>query len=188
MGQADTTQLLRRWSAGDAAARDELIAHVYAELRALARRTLRGDDAKTLQPTALVHEAYVRLFGQDNVQFESRNQFFALAATVMRSILVDHARARLAARRGGGQLHVTLKESSAATLPDHEILAIDQALERLESLDERKCRVVEMKFFAGYTESEIAGILGIARATVERDWSFARSWLHVQIQSPPASP
>ncbi|MBE7542116.1 MAG: ECF-type sigma factor [Bryobacteraceae bacterium] len=185
----NTIDLLHRWSSGDPAARDLLFDHVYDELRALARRALRHESPDiTLQPTALVHEACIRLLGAGDVDLASRAQFFALAATVMRHILVDHARARLTARRGAGAAHFELGESDAASIPDPDVLAIDQALHRLEALDPRKCRVVEMKFFAGYTEHEIASILGVARATVERDWTFARSWLQLALDSPsPAS-
>jgi RNA polymerase sigma factor (TIGR02999 family) len=183
--KADTLQLLKRWGEGDAVARDQLIAQVYEELRVIAQRALdREQHAHTLQPTALVHEVYVRLLGQTALAIRDRGHFFAIAASVMRHILVDHARARLAQRRGGGVIQVELKDSSAAVHPDPDVLAIDQALTRLEAIDQRKCRVVEMKFFAGLTEHEIADALGIARATVERDWTFAKSWLQVQMEPP----
>lgn len=183
-GTEATLELLRRWGQGDAGARDQLIATVYDELRVLAQRALaREQYASTLQPTALVHETYVRLLSQAMPEIRDRGHFFAIAATVMRHILVDRARARLAQRRGGGALQVELKDSSAVVHPDTEVLAIDQALSRLEALDERKCRVVEMKFFAGLSEHEIAKALGVARATVERDWSFAKSWLQVQMEA-----
>lgn len=183
--KAETLELLRRWGQGDVAARDQLVSHVYEELRFIAQRALaREQNAHTLQPTALVHEVYVRLLGQSAIEIRDRGHFFAIAASVMRHILVDHARARLAQRRGGGAIQVELKDSSAAVHPDPDVLAIDQALTRLEAIDERKCRVVEMKFFAGLTEHEIAAALGVARATVERDWTFAKSWLQVQMDSP----
>jgi RNA polymerase sigma factor (TIGR02999 family) len=180
-----TVELLRRWNTGDSTARDTLIEQFYDELRILARRALmRERQDHTLQATALVHELYVRLFGQSAIEIKDRGHFFALAATVMRRILVDHARARLAERRGGGAAKTTLQDASAATHTDPDIIAIDQALERLEEVDPRKARVVELKFFVGLTESEIADTLGIGRATVERDWCFAKSWLQLQLQSP----
>jgi RNA polymerase sigma-70 factor (ECF subfamily) len=126
--------------------------------------------------------------GQREVAIKDRGHFFALAATVMRRILVDHARARLAARRGGGAGKITLRDTAAVTQPDTDLLAIDEALERLESVDTRKARVVEMKFFAGLTESEIAEALGVGRATIERDWAFAKSWLQLQLESPAKPP
>ncbi|WP_321476559.1 ECF-type sigma factor [uncultured Paludibaculum sp.] len=176
--------MLRRWSDGDLSARDKLMSQVYDELRVLARRALsREQNANTLQPTALVHELYVRLIGQSAMDIRDRGHFFAVAATVMRHILVDHARARHAQRRGGGAIQVELKDAIASTNPDMDILAIDQALARLEALDARKARVVEMKFFAGLTEHEIAGVLNVGRATVERDWAFAKSWLQIQMES-----
>lgn len=179
-----TVELLRRWNTGDSSARDILIEQFYDELRILARRALsRERQDHTLQATALVHELYVRLFGQSDIEIKDRGHFFALAATVMRRILVDHARARLAERRGGGAAKTTLRDFSAATHPDTDIIAIDQALHRLEDVDARKARVVELKFFVGLTESEIAEALGVGRATVERDWSFAKSWLQLQLES-----
>jgi len=184
--KAETLELLKRWGQGEAAARDQLISQVYEELRILAQRALaREQRVTTLQPTALVHEVYVRLLGQSALEIRDRGHFFAIAASVMRHILVDHARARLSHRRGAGALQVELKDSAAVVHPDPDVLAIDQALTRLESIDQRKCRVVEMKFFAGLTEHEIAEALGVARATVERDWTFAKSWLQVQMVSPP---
>jgi len=180
----DTNELLKRWNGGDGTARDQLMSQVYDELRVLARRALARESQEiTLQPTALVHELYMRLMGESQGNINDRGHFFAIAATVMRHILVDHARARQAQRRGGGAQKVELHDYSAVTEPDLDILAVDQALKRLEALDERKARVVEMKFFAGLTEHEIAGVLGVGRATVERDWAFAKSWLQIQMES-----
>lgn len=185
----DTLELLRRWTGGDVQARDQLVGQVYDELRALARRALaREQHAQTLEPTALVHELYMRLLGQTPVEIRDRGHFFAVAATVMRHILVDHARARQARRRGGDLRQVELNEALPCAALDIEVLAIDQALGRLEAVDARKARVVEMRFFGGLTEHEIAELLGVGRATVERDWAFAKSWLQVQMESTPAPP
>jgi RNA polymerase sigma factor (TIGR02999 family) len=180
----DTKELLERWSGGDPQARDQLMGQVYDELKVLARRALsREQRAITMQPTALVHELYVRLLGQSQVDIHDRGHFFAIAATVMRHILVDHARAKQAQRRGGGAIQVELNEQAGFTQPDIDLLAVDQALAKLEALDPRKSRVVEMKFFGGLTEHEIADVLGVGRATVERDWAFAKSWLQIQMET-----
>jgi RNA polymerase sigma factor (TIGR02999 family) len=180
----DTKELLERWSGGDPQARDQLMGQVYDELKVLARRALsREQRAITMQPTALVHELYVRLLGQSQVDIHDRGHFFAIAATVMRHILVDHARAKQAQRRGGGAIQVELNEQAGFTQPDIDLLAVDQALAKLEALDPRKARVVEMKFFGGLTEHEIADVLGVGRATVERDWAFAKSWLQIQMET-----
>jgi len=180
----DTKELLERWSGGDAQARDQLMGQVYDELKVLARRALsREQRAITMQPTALVHELYVRLLGQSQVDIHDRGHFFAIAATVMRHILVDHARAKQAQRRGGGAIQVELNDQAGFTQPDIDLLAVDQALAKLEALDPRKARVVEMKFFGGLTEHEIADVLGVGRATVERDWAFAKSWLQIQMET-----
>jgi RNA polymerase sigma factor (TIGR02999 family) len=185
----ETTELLRRWRGGDAEARDRLVERVYDELRALARRALaREAGPRTIEATALVHEAYLRLMGDSQVEIQDRGHFFAVAARVMRNILVDHARARNAQRRGGGARQVELDTDVGGRQPDVDMLALDEALARLEAVDRRKCQVVEMKFFAGLTEQEIAGVLGVGRATVERDWAFARSWLQIQMAPGSAPP
>jgi RNA polymerase sigma factor (TIGR02999 family) len=185
----ETTELLRLWRGGDVSARDRLVERVYDELRALARRALaRENGPRTIEATALVHEAYLRLLGDSHVEIQDRGHFFAVAARVMRNILVDHARARNAQRRGGGVRPVELADQTGTGGPDIDLLSLDEALARLEAVDRRKCQVVEMKFFAGLTEQEIASVLGVGRATVERDWAFARSWLQMQMapgQSPP---
>lgn len=178
----DVTQLLQRWKAGDGSAADELMPLVYDELRALAAGRLRGErEGHTLQATALVNEAYLRLAGSA-VPLEGRAHFFALAARTMRRILVDHARSRDAAKRGGGAAHLSLTEAevfgSASVDGDAvDILAIHEALEALESLDERKARVMELSVFAGLAQREVAEALSISPATVERDLRFARAWL-----------
>jgi RNA polymerase sigma factor (TIGR02999 family) len=178
----DVTQLLQRWEAGDGSAVDELIPLVYDELRALAARRLRGErEGHTLQATALVNEAYLRMVGSA-VPLQGRAHFFALAAKIMRRILVDHARTREAAKRGGGAARVSLTDARlfAASSGDGDpidVLAIHDALDALESRDERKARVIELSVFGGLTQREIAESLSISPATVERDLRFARAWM-----------
>ncbi len=175
----EITQLLSRWSDGEAGAAEELMPTVYEELRRLARiylRSERGDH--TLQATALVHEAYLRLENQKRAPWQNRAQFFAVASTLMRRILVDHARAQLAAKRGGRAEHVELDE--ALVLPSERaanLLALDDALTELAVVDARKSRVVELRFFGGLTVEETAETMGLNSATVRRDWTFAKAWL-----------
>ncbi|MBK8975698.1 MAG: sigma-70 family RNA polymerase sigma factor [Planctomycetes bacterium] len=187
----DVTRLLQQAGAGDRRALTALMDRVYAELHRIAERSMRGERGDhTLQPTALVNEAWLRLVGRD-VDWESRRHFFATAATAMRRILVDHARRHRAHRRGRGARPVPLDaagtvadvEQLAEVRPD-QLLAIDEALARLAEHDARKARVVELRFFAGLNHDEIAATLGVSRATVERDWAFARAWLHRQIAEP----
>ena len=182
------TELLRAWGAGDRAALDQLMPVLYAELRRQAERQLRRESAgHTLQPTALVNEAYLRLVDQRQAKWEGRSQFFALAARQMRRILVDHARGRAAAKRGGAAARVTLAEGSAATpeTPQGEIdvLALDEALTRLAALDARQARVVELRYFAGLGVEEVAEALDISPATVKREWTMARAWLRRELGS-----
>jgi RNA polymerase sigma-70 factor (ECF subfamily) len=159
---------------------DHLLRIAYAELRRLAASYLRRErPGHTLQPTALVHEAYVRLMDQRKVDWSNRAQFMGLAAVMMRRILVNHARDRVARKRGGGAEHVPLTLAGEAIgAPQVNLLDLNEALERLTETDPRKGRIVELKFFAGLTTDEIAETLGISAATVERDWKFARAWLH----------
>lgn len=179
---ADVTQLLHRWEAGDGSAVEELMPLVYDELRALAARRLRGErEGHTMQATALVNEAYIRLVGSA-APLEGRAHFFALAARMMRRILVDHARARDAAKRGGGAARLSLTQAEVygpvSEVDDAiDVLAIHEALEALEALDERKARVMELSVFAGLTQREVAEALATSPATVERDLRFARAWL-----------
>jgi RNA polymerase sigma factor (TIGR02999 family) len=177
------TQLLVKWSDGDKAALDELMPLVYDELRRLARSYLRSRrQGHTLQPTALVHEAYVRLIDQKNVSLQNRAQFFGLAAKAMRSILVDHARRNSAAKRGGSQYKLSL--SGADRLchkPNVDLVALDDALSALSVIRPEHSRVVELRFFGGLTIEETAEVLGKSHATVERDWTFARSWLRREL-------
>lgn len=182
------TQLLRQWSDGDGQAFERLIPLVYDDLRHLARRHLRHErSGHTLQSTGLVHEAFLRLSQEREVQWKSRSQLFALVSKLMRHILVDHARARQAGKRGGGQIAVSLEDvDEVATNWDHsiqsgelalDILALDQCLQRLERLDPQQNQVVELRYFGGLSIEETAETLGISAATVKREWVTARAWL-----------
>lgn len=175
--------LLRSWQAGDQAALQQLLPLVYDELRRVARRHLRSErEGHTLQTTALIHEAYLRLADQGPRELEQRGQFIALASHLMRQILVDHARARAAKKRQGG-LQVTLSEDLAAPEPSEvDVLAVDHALTRLFRLDPQQARVVELRYFGGLSISETAEALAISDATVKRDWRTARAWLHRAMQ------
>lgn len=181
----ETTTLLIKWRNGDAAAADELISRVYSELRRLAGHYLRSEQpGNTLQATALVHELYIRLVGSEPVTWQNRAHFFAVAAQQMRRILIDHARARRAEKRGGGALTLSLAEvSGVAGSPTQDVLVIHEALAKLEALDERAAHVVELRFFGGLQEKEAAEVLGVSVATLKRDWEFARVWLMTQLQS-----
>lgn len=183
MSAAPITQLLRRWRGGDDDAFDRLVPLVYEELRRVAGGRMRGEpDGHTLQPTALVHEAYARLAGA-SVDWQDRVHFFAVAASTMRRILVDHARARSRAKRGGERVQVTLSEAVAATGSRHQdLLDLDAALEELGQLDERKARAVEMVFFTGLTQPEVAEVLGVSLSTVERELRMARAWLATRLR------
>lgn len=176
--RGDITSLLQRWGDGDRAALERLTPLVYAELHQLARRAMRGErDDHTLQTTALVNEAFIRLIGQDRATWQNRAQFAAIAAQTMRRILIDEARRKLAAKRPDPSLREELDESLPLPTPPDELLALDAALSQLEALDPRQARVVELKFFAGMELEEIAQALGIGTATVTRDWRLARGWL-----------
>lgn len=183
--EQEITQLLLRWSDGDRTALDQLLPLVYDELKRLARSYLRRHPQQSvLQPTILVHEAYLKLVNQQQVSWQNRAQFFGLAAKVMRDLLVDHARRTHAAKRGGGNYTVSLTEADrVGHQKEFDLIALDEALDRLAKLDARHSRVVEMKFFAGLTIEEIAGALGISHATVERDWNLARAWLHRELSA-----
>jgi RNA polymerase sigma factor (TIGR02999 family) len=181
----DVTRLLEDVSAGNENALERLIPVVYAELRRQAARYLRRERPDhTLQPTALVNEAFLRLVDQRNVRWQNRAHFFGVAAQSMRRILVDHARTRQRIKRGGVQQRVTLVDSAAATAESVvDLLALDQSLARLEALDSRQSRIVELRFFAGLSVEETAEILEISPATVKREWSMAKAWLHSQLKS-----
>jgi RNA polymerase sigma-70 factor (ECF subfamily) len=178
------TSLLRQWSEGDPAARDELVPLVYRELRRLAHHHLRRErSGHTLQTTALVHEVYLRLCSKDDPEWQDRAHFFAVAARMMRRILVDYARRRGAEKRGAKAEQVGLDE--ALTIPlrqPFDLVALDGALERLAAFDARKCQVVEMRFFVGLAAKEIALVLKTSEATVRRDWIIAKAWLFRQLE------
>jgi RNA polymerase sigma-70 factor, ECF subfamily len=178
------TQLLNRWTSGEERALQELVPIVYEELRRLAHYYLQSErPGHTLQSTALVHEAYLRLAGGQPVELQNRDHFFAIAARLMRQILVDYARSRRAAKRDGG-CRVSL--SNVVDIPitkDEDLVMLDEALEELARIDERQARIVELKFFGGLSSSSAASVLGISRATVDREWALARLWLHRHIRT-----
>jgi RNA polymerase sigma factor (TIGR02999 family) len=179
------TQLLQQWSHGDDSALAELTPLVYEELRRLAHHYMEGQRPNhTLQTTALVNEAYLRLADQTNPNWQSRAHFFAVAARAMRQILVSYARSQRSQKRGGGGARIELDESAILS-PEQskEIVDLHEALERLDTLDSRKARVVELKFFGGLNYDEIAEVLKIARRTARRDWEFARIWLYRELHS-----
>lgn len=177
----DVTRILHRAQSGDAEAADELWELTYEELRRIARRHLQRERADhTLSPTALVHEAHIRLVDQSRVEWKDRNHFFAIASRMCRRVLVDHARKRVAAKRGGEAMRITLDDGAAAGAepPAADLLALDEALDRLGHLNERLGRVVEMRYFGGLTEEEIAEALDVTPRTVRRDWVKARGFLY----------
>ena len=176
----DVTRLLIQWSGGDRKALDLLMPLIYDELRAIAQRQFRRERPDhTLQPTALVNEVYLRLVGQKGISWQNRAHFFGIAARIMRQVLVDRARARNASKRGSGRYKLDM--SAISDLPadtrNPDILALDQALEQLESFDPAQCRIVEYKFFGGLSIEEAAEVLGVSTATVKREWALAKAWL-----------
>jgi RNA polymerase sigma factor (TIGR02999 family) len=179
---AHITRLLHEWQAGDREALDRLVPLVYEELRAIASRQLQREwRHDRLQTTVVVNEAYVRLFGQRKVDWQNRGQFFAVAAQLMRRILIDHARHQRRQKRGGGAAALELDESirsPAPSLDDVALLDLDRALRSLEQLDPDQGRIVELRFFAGLTVEETAAALGVSPATVKREWALAKGWLH----------
>jgi len=182
-GGENITELLVGYGRGDKEVLDKLMPIVYNELRQQAARYLRREQAgHTLQTTALIHEAYVRLVDQRNVQWQNRAHFFGIAAQMMRRILVDHARTKKRAKRGGSDVKVSLAD---ATIPvqeqDLDVVALDEALTRLAEIDQQQSRVVELRFFSGLTVEETAEVMGISPATVKRDWSMAKAWLHREL-------
>jgi RNA polymerase sigma factor (TIGR02999 family) len=179
--EADITALLRDWSGGDHEALERLMPAVYGELKRLAASYLRSErPGHTLQPTALVHEAYLRLQGQRSVAWSNRAHFFGIAARIMRRILVDHARRRGAAKRDAAALRLTLVDDAAGDRAP-ELIALDTALTSLERLDPQQARVVELRYFGGLTVEETAEAAGISTATVKREWRTARAWLRREI-------
>lgn len=179
---SDLSALVLRWSRGDQQALQRLVGHLYADLRQLAHAHLRRERSDhTLTTTALVHEAYVQLASRTGPAWQGRAQFFALVSRVMRHVLVDYARRRRAAKRGGGEVHVPLEDAAAADPSAVELLALDQALDRLSARHERLGRIVECRFFGGMSEAEIAEALGVSARTVERDWKRARAYLHTML-------
>jgi RNA polymerase sigma factor (TIGR02999 family) len=182
--EATITGLLVEWGKGDAAALERLAPLVYDELRRMARTYLRGERADhTLQATALVHEAYLRLVDQHSVSWQSRAHFFGIASQMMRRVLVNHALARATAKRGGDATKLPLDEAlDLGGGRDAELLALDDALKELERLDPRQARVVELRYFGGLSVEEAAEVTGLSPATVKREWSTARLWLRRQLQ------
>jgi RNA polymerase sigma factor (TIGR02999 family) len=195
-GQAvhEVTELLRAWSAGERKPSDSLVRLVYAELHRQAELVMRREDeGHTLQPTALVHEAWLRLGDQHHARWESRTQFFAIAAQMMRRVLLDHARARHALKRGGAGLQVSLGDGDSfaakpgarptyvAPIDPLDIIALDDALIRLAVLDPQKARLVELRYFAGLSIPETAAALGVSTATIGREWMIARMWLRREL-------
>ncbi|MBS1788469.1 MAG: sigma-70 family RNA polymerase sigma factor [Acidobacteria bacterium] len=176
--------MLLRWSEGDKSAFDQLLPLVYDELRRLAKGYLRRYSTQnSLQPTILVHEAYLRLINQEQMNWENRAQFFGLAAKIMRGLLVDHARRAQADKRGGSNYSVSLSEADRiGQQSDPNLLALDEALNKLATLEPRHSQIIEMRFFAGLTIEETALALGISHATVERDWNLARAWLFRELR------
>ncbi len=183
--QDGITQLLTRWSNGDQTALDKLMPLVYSELRRLASNYLRRErQGHTLQPTALVNEAYLKLIDQKTARWQNRAQFYGIAAQLMRRILVDHARQHKAAKRGGSdqqRLSITSAERVLAK-PDFDVLALHEALEELATIDPQQERIVELKFFGGLSIEETAEVLRVGHATVERDWKMARAWLRRKLE------
>jgi len=177
------TGLLQAWAEGDLQARDRLMPLVYEELRRLAAAYLRRERTDhTLQPTALVHEAYLRLIGQQRVAWQNRAHFFGIAAQMMRRILVDHARSRRRGKRLGAAVRVTLDDRiGAASAPDDELLLLDRALDELAAIDPRQGQIVVLRYFGGLSESQVAKVLAVSRSTVTREWQIARGWLYRRV-------
>jgi RNA polymerase sigma factor (TIGR02999 family) len=177
------TGLLRAWGQGDLEAREKLIGVVYEDLRRRAAAYLRRERVDhTLQPTALVHEAYLRLLGQQRVVWQNRAHFFGIAAQIMRRILVDHAKGRRRKKRFGASMRVTLDDRVGAANPrECDLLVLDQALDELAAIDPQQGRIVELRYFAGLSETEVAEVLAVSRSTVTREWQIARGWLYRKV-------
>lgn len=182
--EKDVTGLLLKWNVGDQAAFEQLIPLVYDELRRIARRHLsRESQTRTLQTTALVHEAYLKLIDQTRANWQNRAQFFGVSANIMRRILIDHARKRLRGKRGGGAFKISLDDGNIDVSDERasELIALDEALERLAKEDPEKAKIVELKYFGGLSIEETAEALGIGTATVIRHWRIAKAWLYKEI-------
>ena len=181
---SEVTELLHQWSNGSTQALDQLLPRIYSELQRLASSYLRRErHDHTLQPTALVHEAFLKLVDQRAVRWQNRAHFFGIAAQAMRRILVDHARAHAAAKRGDGERAVPLDEAIFLTAaPNVDVLALDEVLTRLTRLDAQQSRVVELRFFGGLTIEETAEVLHISPATVRREWTLAKAWLYAELR------
>jgi RNA polymerase sigma factor (TIGR02999 family) len=179
----EVTGLLLDWNNGQPEALEQLMPLVYDELRHIAKRYLRKErEDHTLQTTALVHEAYIRLIDQKQANWQNRAQFFGVAAQMMRRILVDHARGHQADKRGGGAAKLSLDEAiEIADQKEVDLIALDEALNQLAQLDEQQCRVVELRFFAGLTVEEVAAVMKLSPATIKREWSMAKAWLHREL-------
>jgi RNA polymerase sigma factor (TIGR02999 family) len=186
---AGVTALLNKLTAGDSAAASQVVPLIYEELRRLAAHYMAAErPGHTLQTTALVHEAYLRLVDQRQASWQSRAHFYGAAAGVMRRILVDHARARLTAKRGGDAPHLALDEALVfSDEQSDELVRLDEALGRLAQMNPRQSRVIQLRFFAGLTVEEISEVMGISPKTVKRDWSFARAWLHRELRGRPGT-
>ena len=176
--------ILKDWSGGNRASADRLLALVYDELRRIAGQYLRKEKSDhTLQPTALVHEAYMRLIDISDISWQDRAHFFAVSANIMRHILVDHARAKLAEKRGGDAQRISLEDAdSLSSEPNIDLLAVDEALNELAEFDEQQSKIVELRFFGGLTIEETAHVAGISPATVKREWAMAKAWLHRRLK------
>jgi RNA polymerase sigma factor (TIGR02999 family) len=181
----DVTRLLAEWAKGNSQALEELTPLVYRELQQLAASYLRKDrDGHTLQPTALVHEAYLRLVGGTSPNWQNRSHFYGVAARLMRQVLVDHARRKKAEKRGGSKVRISLEEAVSFELErSRDIVALDHSLEALEKIDARKCRVIELRYFGGLSMEEIAQSLEVSLITVRRDLRMAEAWLHNRLQN-----
>jgi len=179
----EVTQLLVDWRNGNQAALDQLMPLVYDELRRLAKRYMnRENPGHTLQTTALVNEAYLRLIDQGNVEWQNRAHFFAIAAQIMRHLLVDHARSQHFAKRGGGAHQVSLDEALVVTEGrEADLLALDEALDRLAAFDRRKSQIVELRYFGGLSTEETAEVLGVSEITIKREWLKAKAWLYREL-------
>jgi len=182
---ANVTQLLRAAASGERRDLDALMAAIYDDLRRLAVSHMRSErEGATLQPTAVVHEAYLKLIDQRETDWKDRTHFFAVASRIIRRLLVDHARAREATKRGGGARRIPMEDVDLlAAMPDTELVALDEALTELASISDRQARIVELRFFGGLTVDEIAEALGIGKRSVDRDWQIARAWLYCRLTS-----